>query len=150
MFIPHHVSHVTCHMPGDMCHVSCVRCLVSGVKCHFFFLFFFSFLFLSTKWWSLSREGLLSTGPTPSSSLIYWLSRWSFSSKSSQHHKSLTVRARKLKFWEKSTYYLGLCACLSYQAPTLKTPWWAKINYLRPMSSALVCKHLLYKALQVP
>ena len=31
---------------------------------------FFFFFFFRTKWWSLSVEGLLSTGPTPSSSYI--------------------------------------------------------------------------------
>ena len=46
----HNVSCVTCH-------VSHVTCHVSHVMCHFFW----------TKWWSLSVEGLLSTGPTPSS-----------------------------------------------------------------------------------
>ena len=50
-------------------------------------------------------EGLLSTGPTPSSSLINWLTDsvmvcGSTSSKYSQHHESQTVRARELKFWE--------------------------------------------------
>ena len=57
MFTPHHVSHVTCHM-------SCVRCQVSGVRCHIFILFIF---LGGTKWWNYSVEGLLSTGPTPSS-----------------------------------------------------------------------------------
>ena len=61
MFTPHnmshamchiHVSHVTCHVSHVMCHISCVTCHVSHVT---FFL---------TKWWSLSVEGLLSTGPT--------------------------------------------------------------------------------------
>ena len=53
-----------------------VRCHVSGVTCHFFF-FFFSSSFFFTKWRSLSGEGLLSTGPTPSSlSLsLTWMSR---------------------------------------------------------------------------
>ena len=32
--------------------------------------------------------------------LIDWLSESAFSSKSLQHHKSQTVKARKLKFWE--------------------------------------------------
>ena len=44
---------------GQGLHVSGVRCQVSGVT------FFSSFSFL-TKWCSLSGEGLLSTGPTPS------------------------------------------------------------------------------------
>ena len=49
-----------------MCHVSRVTCHVSRVTCHvsFFLLLFF---FFWTKWWSLLVEGLLSTGPTPSS-----------------------------------------------------------------------------------
>ena len=42
--------------------MSYVTCRVSRVT--FFFFFFFL-----TKWWSLSVEGLLSTGPTPSSFL---------------------------------------------------------------------------------
>ena len=42
-----------------MCHMSRLTCHVSQV--HFLFCFVFS------MWWSLSGEGLLSTGPTPSS-----------------------------------------------------------------------------------
>ena len=42
------------------CHVSRVTCHMSHVTCHVFFV--------RTKLWSLSVEGLLSTGPTPSSS----------------------------------------------------------------------------------
>ena len=56
MFTPPNVSRVTCH-------VSCVTCHVSHVTCHMYFYFFIFFL---TKCWSLSLEGLLSTGPTPS------------------------------------------------------------------------------------
>ena len=41
--------------------MSNVTCHVSSVKCHIFFN--------GTKWWTKSGEGLLSTGPTPSSSL---------------------------------------------------------------------------------
>ena len=54
MFIPNHVSHVTCHRSHVMCQVSHVMCQVS--------LFLF-------KWWSLLVEGLLSIGPTLSSFL---------------------------------------------------------------------------------
>ena len=45
-----------------------VTCHMSHVKIFFFtfFLFFLSLNFL-TKWWSQSVEGLLSTGPNPSS-----------------------------------------------------------------------------------
>ena len=51
-------SRVTCHRV--MCHMS--SCHVSHVTCHISQFFFFL-----TKRWSLSVEGLLSTGPTPSS-----------------------------------------------------------------------------------
>ena len=54
-----HMSHVTCHMSHVTCHMSCVRCHVSHVT------FFWGGG--GTKWWSSSVEGLLSTGPTPSS-----------------------------------------------------------------------------------
>ena len=50
MFTPHNMSHVTCRMAHVTCHMS-------RVTCNFFL----------TKWWSSSVEGLLSTGPTPSS-----------------------------------------------------------------------------------
>ena len=54
-----------------MCHVSCVTCHVSNVTCIIiiFFIFF-------TNWWSLSVEGLLSTGPTPSSLLYFIVFVW--------------------------------------------------------------------------
>ena len=88
-------------MSGFRCQVSCVLCQVSAVSC------------------------LLSTGPTLSSFMlnkpiqklpqiclkqrtgglghlwtIYCLSESSFTSKSSKHLHSQTVRARGLKFWE--------------------------------------------------
>ena len=63
MFTPPNVSCVTCHMSRVTCHVSRVTCHMS--------LFFFQ-----TKWWSLSVEGLLSTGPTPSSLGNGWLTDW--------------------------------------------------------------------------
>ena len=43
-------------------HLTWSACHVSHVTCHIFFFFF-----LRTKWSSLSVEGLLSTGLTPSS-----------------------------------------------------------------------------------
>ena len=49
----------TCHMSHVTCHMSSVTCHVSRVTCHFFIFFIF---FLRTKWWSLSVEGLSSTG----------------------------------------------------------------------------------------
>ena len=49
--------------PPQTCHVSCVTCHVSLITCHMSCVTFF---FLA-KWWSLSVEGLFSTGPTPSS-----------------------------------------------------------------------------------
>ena len=55
-------------MSHIMCHVSHVTCHLSHVT-----LFYSSFLF-RTKWWSLLVEGLLSTGPTPSSLKSFQLS----------------------------------------------------------------------------
>ena len=52
-----------CHMSRVICHVSGVTCQVSRVTCNFIIII----LFFLTQWWSLSGEGLLSTGPTPSS-----------------------------------------------------------------------------------
>ena len=59
MFTPLNMSRVTCHLSRVTCHMSHVTCLMSHVM-------FFCFFFL-IKWRSLSVEGLLSTGPTPSS-----------------------------------------------------------------------------------
>ena len=56
------MSHVTCYMSHVTCHMSHVICH----NIFFYFIFFFR-----TKWWTLSMEGLLSTGPTPSS-LVWW------------------------------------------------------------------------------
>ena len=44
--------------------MSGVRCHVSGVTCNIY-------IFLLTKGWSLLGEGLLSTGPTPSSFALH-------------------------------------------------------------------------------
>ena len=66
MLTRHNLSHVMCHMSCVTCHMSCVTCHVSRVTCHVShvtLLFFFS----RTKWWSISMEGLLSTGPRLSS-----------------------------------------------------------------------------------
>ena len=54
------MSHVTCHVSHVTCHVSHVMCHVSHVT------FFYFFIFLP-RGWSFLVEGLLSTGPTPSS-----------------------------------------------------------------------------------
>ena len=70
MFTTHHVSHIRCHVSHVMCQVSRVRCHVSGVTCQvsqvMCHIFLFLFLFL-TKLWGYFVEGLLSTGPIPSS-----------------------------------------------------------------------------------
>ena len=66
-----HVSHVTCHVSRVPCHMSHVACHVSHVMCHvshFFFIYIYFFCFL-TKWWSLSVEGLSSTGLPR---LVFW------------------------------------------------------------------------------
>ena len=52
-------QHFTCHMLHVMCHVSCAMFHMSYVT------FFGGWG--GTKWWSLSVEGLLTTGHTPSS-----------------------------------------------------------------------------------
>ena len=64
MFTPPNVSRVICHVSLVTCHVSLVTCHVSRVTCHMS-------LFFRTKWWSLSVEGLLSTGPTQSSFYLF-------------------------------------------------------------------------------
>ena len=61
---PYHVSCVPCHISCVTCHLSHVTCQVSRVT---FIFFFFSF----TKWYSSLVEGLLSTGPTPSSFRLF-------------------------------------------------------------------------------
>ena len=53
-------------MSGVTCQVSCVTCHVSCVACHVSDITFFS-SFSQTKWLSLLVEGLLLTGPNPSS-----------------------------------------------------------------------------------
>ena len=63
MFTP---QHTTCHVSHVMCHVSCVMCHLSCITCHVSHVTFFLLLFW-TKWWSLSVDGLFSTGPSPSS-----------------------------------------------------------------------------------
>ena len=65
------VSCIWCQVSGVRCQVLRVRCHVSGVTCHFF-----SSIFFWTTWWGYSVEGLLSTGPTPSSLQSDEASRW--------------------------------------------------------------------------
>ena len=59
------MSHDTCRMSRVTCHVSRFTCHVSNVTCHIFFI----------KGWSLLVDGLLSTGPNPSSLFLWTL--WS-------------------------------------------------------------------------
>ena len=80
------MSYVTCHVPCVTCHASHVTCQVSHVMCRMSQDFFISFNFLHyffflTICWSFLVEGLLSTGPTPSSS----------SSKASTHFKGIVI-----------------------------------------------------------
>ena len=56
-----YVSCVRCQVSGVRCQVSGVRCQVSGVMCQIYIFFG------GTKWLGWLVEGLLSTGPTPSS-----------------------------------------------------------------------------------
>ena len=80
MFTPPNVSHVTCHVARGTCHVSRATCHVSRVTCHVSHVTYqkkkltFNFLFFYVKkigqiGGASSVEGLLSTGPTPSSFL---------------------------------------------------------------------------------
>ena len=55
-----HVSHVTCHMSCVMCHMSHVTCHMPHVACK-------QINKIVIKRWSELLEGLLSTGPNPSS-----------------------------------------------------------------------------------
>ena len=72
MFIPLYVSCVRCQVSHVTYHVSCVTC---QKKFNFFYKKkkknnFFVILktnWTTSTWWSQSVEGLLSTGPTPSS-----------------------------------------------------------------------------------
>ena len=57
MFTSLNVSHVTCHVSHVMCHVS-------HIVCHMSFIYIYFFL---DKVMELVVEGLVSTGPTPSS-----------------------------------------------------------------------------------
>ena len=67
-----HVSHVTCHLSPVTCHLSPVNCHLSHVN---FFLHYYKkkwhYKKYWSKWWSLLVEGLLSTGPTPSSLFLF-------------------------------------------------------------------------------
>ena len=58
------------HTMFTTCHVSCVKCHMSNVTCHLPHVYishvFFLYYYL-TNWWSWFEEGLLLTGPTPSS-----------------------------------------------------------------------------------
>ena len=58
------MSYVMCHLSCVMCHMSGVMCHLSYVTCNFFFSNFFINL---VELVGDSVEGLLSTGPTPSS-----------------------------------------------------------------------------------
>ena len=63
MFTPPNVSQVTCHMSRVTCHVSHVTFCLIIIFFKFFFIYLFIYLFFFwTKWWSLSVEGLSSTG----------------------------------------------------------------------------------------
>ena len=69
-----HVSHVTCHLSP----VTCQKKFFFDILIHIFFLRKKNW----TKWWSQSVQGLLSTGPTPSS----LTNKQTFRSKESKGH----------------------------------------------------------------
>ena len=60
------MSCVTCHMSCVTCHMSCVMCQKLRVTCQISCVKKFMFFFYKNLL-SISLEGLLSTGPTPSS-----------------------------------------------------------------------------------
>ena len=77
------MSHVACHMSHVTCHVSHVICHMSHV-----------FKKNLTKWWSLSVEGLLSTGPTLSNFIWCWQYFEHFFSHKYQNWYFLLVKPR--------------------------------------------------------
>ena len=101
-----------------MCHMSCVTCHVSHVMCHTSF-YLFIFIFLRTKWWSLSVEGLLSTGLTPSSfynatdcyNVVICMGSWI---PGSQHSNSLPSQ---------SPWFSPRCLGLLELLPSPTSPW---------------------------
>ena len=80
MFTSHNMSHVMCHVSRVMCHLSHVMCHVSRVTCHMSCVTCHIYLFFLTKGWSLSVEGLLSTGSSPSIFFV-WLKQQSWQCK---------------------------------------------------------------------
>ena len=127
------MSHVTCHMSRVMSHVSRVTCHMS--------LFFYSFSL--TKWWSFLVEGLLSTGPTPSSfqkkycDLLFYVSftkftgpaklfLWWWSLQRGQLNKSLCgCRNKHYKIRYKLTNFMKLdpLSCLLIPVFFFKIHW---------------------------
>ena len=94
------MSCVTCHVSRVTCHVSPVTCHLS--KNYFFDILIYIFFYVKKmgqsggagRWRVCYQRGLPRLVY-----LINWLSQSSFSSKSSKHHKSQTIRAGDLKFW---------------------------------------------------
>ena len=76
MVTQYHLSHVMCHVSRLMCHVSPIICHLSS---KFIFLKKKKKIMQQQKWikgWSYSIEGLLSTGPTPSSLMNELVNEW--------------------------------------------------------------------------
>ena len=79
--------------------------------------------------------------------VINWLSHWSFSSRSSKHHKNQTVRARKLKFWENvhpTPYVICHLSNVTYQVSPVMchrshVSFYFYINYYNMLQSTHLC-----------
>ena len=74
MITTYNMSHLICYMSCVTCHVSCVPCHLSYVMCPM--SCFFVVAFFGPTWCSLMVEGLLSTGPYPSSLTPVSLQDW--------------------------------------------------------------------------
>ena len=150
-----HVSHVTCHMSRVTCHVSHVTCHMSRATCHFFFFFFFW-----TKRWSLSVEGLLSTGPTPSSFIrsgIFSLKIFNIPWLKKTNKKN--IRVRDLTLWDNNHHPLCVMCPMSHvmcqvywvDSLTLELPQWSSVKgSIRIMATynIVFIKRLLFRFLK--
>ena len=84
-----------------MCHVSHVTCHMSHVMCHMSLLFFW------TNLWSLSVEGLLSTGPTPSSFYLYPTCKWKQTNDVGVHY-ARSCKVKNIKLLQKWKLHIVL------------------------------------------
>ena len=132
-----HMSCVTCHMSHVTCHMSCVAII-------------FSFLF-RTKWWSLLVEGLLSTGSTPSSFLIYLRKMAEVNSKVAFHQYatillalicSVHCRNILLLIWLENPSAINRCCLFRHLFTVVSMSW---ISVIRPFFYSRISNpHLIF------